>query len=201
MAKRIVLAGVLGGLAMFVWLSVAHMALGLGNKGMRDLPNEQAVMGTMHDNLPQSGFYFFPSLGVAKDASREQQNAAMTAYQQKIAAGPSGILIYHPSGVKALSAGQLLTEFGTNILQGLLAAILLSFATGLRSYASRFAFVVVAGFMAVITTNISYWNWYGFPGSYTLAYGFTEFVGYVCIGLVAAAMIKHGSGATMKASA
>jgi hypothetical protein len=201
MAKRIVLAGVLGGLALFVWLSAAHMALGLGNKGMKDLPNEQAVMGTMHDNLPQSGFYFFPSLRVAKDASREQQNAAMKAYEQKIAAGPSGILIYHPSGVKGLSAGQLLTEFGTNILQGLLAAILLSFATGLRSYASRFAFVVVAGFMAVITTNISYWNWYGFPGSYTIAYGFTEFVGYVCIGLVAAAVIKHGSGAAMKASA
>jgi hypothetical protein len=201
MAKKVVLAGVLGGLAMFVWLSVAHMAIGLGAVGMKDLPNEQAVMGVIHDNLPQSGFYFFPSLGVAKDASREQQNAAMTAYQQKIAAGPSGILIYHPSKGEAISPRLLLTELGTNVLQALLAAILLSFATGLRSYASRVAFVTVAGLMAVITTNISYWNWYGFPGTYTAAYGFTEIVGYICIALVAAAIIKHGSGATMRASA
>ncbi len=68
-----------------------------------------------------------------------------------------------------MSAGQLLREFGTNVIQGLLAAILLSFATGLRSYASRVAFVSAAGLLVVITTNISYWNWYGFPGSYTAA--------------------------------
>jgi hypothetical protein len=56
-------------------------------------------------------------------------------------------------------------------------------------------FVVIAGLMAGITTNISYWNWYGFPASYTVAYVFTEVMGYVCIGLVAAAIIKHQASA------
>jgi hypothetical protein len=201
MAKKIVLAGVLGGLAMFVWASIAHVGLGLGSVGMKDLPNEAALLGTMHDNLTQSGFYFFPSLGVAPGATREQQNAAMTVHQQKIATGPSGILIYHPSGAEGLSPGQLLREFGTNVIQGLLAAILLSFAIGLRSYVSRVAFVTAAGLLAVITTNISYWNWYGFPASYTSAYMFIEIVGYLCMGLVAAAILKHGSGAAMRAAA
>jgi hypothetical protein len=76
-------------------------------------------------------------------------------------------------------------------VQGILAAFLLSLATGLRSYVSRVGFVAIAGIMAGITTNISYWNWYGFPGSYTAGYAFTEIMGYVCIGLVAAAIIKH----------
>ncbi|HKU24416.1 MAG TPA: hypothetical protein VJQ54_03030 [Candidatus Sulfotelmatobacter sp.] len=192
MAKRIVLSAVLGGLAMFLWSSIAHMALGLGSLGIRDIPNEQTMMGAMKSNLPQSGFYFFPGLGVAPGASRTERNAAMNVYQQKVASGPSGILVYHASGQKAISAGQLLTELGTNIVQALLAAILLAFA-GLRSYGARVGFVALAGVMAGITTNISYWTWYGFPGSYTAGYALTEIIGYVCIGLVAAAIIKNSA--------
>lgn len=200
MAKRIVLAGVLGGLAMFLWSSIAHMALGLGSLGIQDIPNEQAMMGAMKNNLPQSGFYFFPGLGVAPGASRAERNAAMNVYQQKVASGPSGILVYHSSGQKAISAGQLLTELGTNVVQALLAAILLAF-TGLRSYGARVGFVALAGLMAGITTNISYWTWYGFPGSYTAGYAFTEIIGYVCIGLVAAAIVKNSKPGALSASA
>jgi hypothetical protein len=47
--------------------------------------------------------------------------------------------------------------------------------------------------MAGITTNISYWNWYGFPGNYTFAYACTEIAGYLCMGLVAAAIVKQTS--------
>lgn len=200
MAKRIVLAAVLGGLAMFLWSSIAHMALGLGSLGVQDIPNEQAMIGVMKSNLPQSGFYFFPGLGLAPGASRAERNAAMNVYQQKVANGPSGILIYHPSGQKAISAGQLLTEFGTNVVQALLAAILLAFA-GLRAYGARVGFVGLAGVMAGITTNISYWTWYGFPGSYTAGYAFTEIMGYVCIGLVAAAIVKNSKPVALSARA
>lgn len=200
MAKRIVLAAVLGGLAMFLWSSIAHMALGLGSLGVQDIPNEQAMLGVMKSNLPQSGFYFFPGLGLAAGASRAERNAAMNVYQQKVANGPSGILIYHPGGQKAISAGQLLTELGTNVVQALLAATLLAFA-GLRSYGARVGFVALAGVMAGITTNISYWTWYGFPGSYTAGYAFTEIMGYVCIGLVAAAIMKNSKAVAISAHA
>jgi hypothetical protein len=201
MAKRILLAGVLGGLAMFVWLSLAHVVLGIGSVGIKEFPDEQAMLGAMRTSLPQSGFYIFPGMGQPSGATRAQQSAAMQAYQQKIQNGPSGMLIYHPNGQKALSPGQLITEFTTNIIQGLLAAFLLSLATGLRSYAARVGFVTLAGIVAGITTNISYWNWYGFPASYTASYALTEIVGFLCIGLVAGAIIKHGSTAPMSAKA
>jgi hypothetical protein len=44
--------------------------------------------------------------------------------------------------------------------------------------------------LAAIGTNVSYWNWYGFPLAYTAAYMTTEIVGFVCAGLVAAALVK-----------
>ncbi len=50
--------------------------------------------------------------------------------------------------------------------------------------------MTIAGILAAISTNISYWNWYGFPGNYTFAYAFTIVVGFAVAGLVTAAMLK-----------
>jgi hypothetical protein len=36
---RILLAGIVGGIAMFVWTSIAHMALPLGEAGIAEIPN------------------------------------------------------------------------------------------------------------------------------------------------------------------
>jgi hypothetical protein len=202
MAKRVLLTAVLGGLAMFFWLFIAHMLTPLGMTGLRDIPNEETVRTALGTNIAEPGMYVIPGLGIKPGASRDEMNAAMQRAADKELNGPSGILIYHPRGVKALTPGQLLTELGNNILQALFAAILLSFAAArLTSYISRVGFVALAGLMAGITTNVSYWNWYGFPTSYTVAYAFTEIMGYVCIGLVAAAIIKNGTAAAMKAAA
>ena len=48
---RIILAGVLGGIAMFIWTSIAHMVLPLGQAGVRELPNEAAVLAALQTNL------------------------------------------------------------------------------------------------------------------------------------------------------
>jgi hypothetical protein len=37
---KIVLAGALGGIAMFIWASLAHMALPFGEAGLREIPND-----------------------------------------------------------------------------------------------------------------------------------------------------------------
>jgi len=42
--NRIFLAGLLGGIAMFIWTYLAYTALPLGGIGLRRLPNESAVL-------------------------------------------------------------------------------------------------------------------------------------------------------------
>jgi hypothetical protein len=182
MTKRVILAGLLGGVAMFVWSSVAHVALPLGQTGIKEIPNEQAVLGAMHTSLGEAhGFYFFPAAGQGPDAMKQ--------YTQKLAANPSGILIYHPPGAQALTAGQLITEFLTELIESLLVVFLLA-QTRLSSFAARLGFVVIAGVVAALVTNVSYWNWYGFPTTYTAAYMGIQIVGFLCVGLVAGAMMK-----------
>jgi hypothetical protein len=50
-AGRIILAGILGGIAMFVWTSIAHLATPLGMVGIKEIPNEQAVLSAMQSSM------------------------------------------------------------------------------------------------------------------------------------------------------
>ncbi len=187
MGKKL-LAGVLGGLAFFLWSFVAHDVLPMGKAGIKEIPNEQAVLDSMKANMPENGLYLLPGLGVPEGATRAQQAAAMEARMHKVETGPSGLLAYHP--VLQFSFGKALAvELGTNILQVLLAVILLG-QTRIVNFVGRWRFITIAGCLAAISTNISYWNWYGFPGNYTLAYICTVAMGFVFAGLVAAAIVK-----------
>jgi hypothetical protein len=180
---------------MFLWSSLAHLVLPLARTGISEIPNEPPVLSALQTSLGGTpGLYLFPGTGLGPDATRQQQNAAMQQYEQKLASNPSGLIIYHPPGVKALTPGQLVTEFLTEFVESLLAVFLLA-QTRLASFASRVGFVVVAGVMAAITTNIPYWNWYGFPASYTIAYMTIEIAGYVVVGIVAATVMKNSASA------
>jgi len=60
---KILLAGILGGIVMFIWTSIAHMALPLGEAGISEIPNEQAVLAAMQSNIAEKwAFTFFRAL-------------------------------------------------------------------------------------------------------------------------------------------
>jgi hypothetical protein len=183
---RIILAGMLGGIAMFIWTSIAHMALPLSHAGVRELPNESAVLAALETNLgDKSSLYVFPGLGVGDNPTREQTSEGMKHMDEKLANNPSGFLMYHAKASRSISMPKLLTiEFATELLEAILVVFLLA-QTGIASFGGRVGFVFVAGILAAIATNVSYWNWYGFPGVYTAAYMFIQVVGFLCTGLVA----------------
>ena len=190
---RILVAGIAGGIAMFVWTSIAHMALPLGEAGINEIPNESAVLSAMQSNMgDKTGLYIFPGLGVDKNATREEKSEAMKQMQQRIAANPSGILMYHPPGRPFAFGKSLVVEFSTEVLQAILVIWLLA-QTRIGSLGGRVGFVLIAGILAAITTNVSYWNWYGFPGVYTASYMLIEIVGFVLVGVAAALVLgKRG---------
>jgi hypothetical protein len=180
MAKRILLAGILGGLALFVWGAISHTVLGLGNVGMQNI--QKPVYDSMKATISQPGFYFFPEMDKAGTIADEYKG------------GPVGILIYKPAGAGAPMTGQLINEFVLNVVQALIAAFLLSLVAGLTRYPQRVGFVFVLGLLGATATNVEYWNWYGFPGSYTLAAITDDLIGFMIVGLIVAAFVKPASG-------
>jgi hypothetical protein len=181
---RIFIAGVVGGIAMFVWTSLAHIALPLGQIGFSQIPNEKPVLNAMQDSIgSHSGLYFFPWTDM-------KSSDAMAQVEAKLKMNPSGLLIYHPPGVNGMTAQMLIVEFIKEVVVSLIAAFLLM-QTVLATYAARAGFVALAGVAAGLTTNISYWNWYGFPTDYTVAYTAIDTIGYLAAGLAIAAVVRR----------
>jgi hypothetical protein len=186
---KILLTGILGGIVMFIWTSVAHMSLPLGETGIHEIPNESAVLSAMQSNIgDQTGLYIFPGPGVGNNATRQEKNEAMRHMAEKMAANPSGILMYHAPGRPFTIGKWLGIEFGTELLEAILVVFLLA-QTRIVSFAGRVGFVLAAGILAAMTTNISYWNWYGFPGVYTASYMLIQMVGFLLVGVAAALIL------------
>jgi hypothetical protein len=171
------------------------MALPLGEAGINEIPNESAVLGAMQSSIgDKTGLYIFPGLGVGKNATRHEKSEAMKQMRQRMDANPSGILMYHPPGRPFAFGKSLAVEFSTEVLQATLLIWLLA-QTRIDSFAGRVGFVLIAGILASITTNVSYWNWYGFPAVYTASYIAIELVGFVLVGVVAALMLRRRDSA------
>ena len=191
MTKRIILAGVLGAIAMFIWTAIAHMVTPLGEAGIGEIPNEEAVLAAMQSGIgAKTGLYMFPGMGLGPDATHAQKSEAMKGYEEKLKKNPSGLLLYHPAGARAMDMPKhLMIEFITQLLEGLLVVALLA-QTSIVTFGGRVGFVTVAGIFAALTTNVSYWNWWGFPATYTAPYMFIQIVGFFVLGLVAAFIFR-----------
>jgi hypothetical protein len=176
---RIVLAGLLGAVAMFVWTSIAHMATPLATVGFSHIPHEAAVLAAMQDGVgDKSGLYFFPWVD-PKDPKMMEKSAAL------MKTNPSGLLIYHPPGASADMLPMVSEEFAKELAQALIAAFLLSFVV-IAPYWCRVGYVTAIGLFAALGTDTSYLIWYGFPLDYTLANIAINLIGAFFAGVVIA---------------
>jgi hypothetical protein len=189
---RIFLAGLLGAVAMFAWTAIAHMATPLGEAGVENTMKDEELLSALKSNVKdKDGFYMYPSMGLPPDATHAQQSEAMEKYPEKLEKNPSGFFIYHPAGSRPMNMGKFLTvEFITELVEALLVVTLLA-QTRIVTFGGRVAFVTAAGVVAAVATNVSYWNWWGFPTVYTVSYIFIQVVGFFLVGLVAAIMFRR----------
>ncbi len=191
MAKKIFLGGVVGGIIVFVWSLISHVVLPLGMVGIKELPNEEMVVTAMRENIKEPGLYMFPGMGQTAGMSAEEKKASMQRWEEKYRQGPNGTLLYQPQGQNPIMPKQMLIELLSNIVGALVAAYLLAKAVGgIASLGGKVIFTALLGLFASLAIDISYWNWYGFPGSYTLVQIFDQMVGWGLAGLALGGIIK-----------
>ena len=189
MNTRILVAGILGGIVMFFWNFVAHELLPIGEMGVRVMTNEDAVRSALETNIGDtSGFYIFPSGGLTPGAASEQKKAAMQKAEKQMAEGAAGVLIYRPKRIFNLPK-RLVIQFVTDVIESLVAVFLLA-KTRINGFGGKVGFILSAGFLAAIATNIPYMNWFGFPKDYTVGQMIIQVVGFLLIGIVAGLILK-----------
>lgn len=180
---RILLAALAGAAAMFAWTAIAHMMTPLGATGFSRIPNEQPVLHQMADSIgDKNGLYFFPWVDL-NDPKAMEKSAEMEK------TGPSGMLLYRAAG-KGMGADMtpmLVKEFIKQFAQAAIWAWIASMIA--LGFAGRAGAVTLMGVSSAIATNISYWNWYGFPFDYTMAQVIIEIVSALVAGLAIAAVL------------
>jgi hypothetical protein len=179
---RIILAGFAGGIVMFLWTSIAHMATPLAVIGISALPDEIPVTSAMADTITHDGLYLFPRVDPADPKAMQKQ-----AELRKT--NPSGFLVYQKPGTQIAMGPMLAGEFAKETAQCIIAAVLLS-AAALSGYFARAGFVSLIGAFAALGSDVSYYIWYAFPLSYTLASIAISLIGVIAGGFVMAALIK-----------
>jgi len=186
--KRILIGGIAGGLVMFIWGAISHMALPLGTMGLSTLSNEDAVLGVMKSSIPEPGLYFFPGMDLSRKATAVEE----AAWRAKYVDGPTGLLLYHPQGSQPMSPRQLLVEALSDIAAALAGAFILARLAG--GLGLRTLIMGLLGLVAWLSISVSYWDWYGFPCAFTVAEGIDQVVGWLFSGVAMAMVVKPPQG-------
>jgi hypothetical protein len=177
--KRIILAAILGGLVVFIWSAIAHIATPLGTAGLSIMENEGPVVDALRANVPKSGMYFFPGMDMKKEPTPE--------WKEKYKRGPVGLIVMDTHGGDEMSPKQLGAELLTNIVGAYIAAILAAMMVG--SMMKRTFAIALLAIFASVSLSFSYWIWYSFPPMFVLGELVTELIGWFLAGLLIAKLV------------
>ncbi len=184
--KKVLLPGILGGLLVFIWSAIAHMVLPIGEMGLKSIPQtEDALLTAMKSNLQEPGLYFMPGLEMGRTPTEEENNAFQAKYQ----AGPTALLVYHPTGETPMSPGQLLRQLLFDVLGGLIAAFVVSLTVA--SLGMRALAVTLMGLFSWLTVSVPHWNWYRFPAAFTIGEGLDGVIGWMLGGFLIAWLVQR----------
>lgn len=186
MLKRIILGGVLGGVAVFFWGALSHMVLPIGMMGIKIAPEaaQQQVLTTTASHFNEPGVYLLP----APQPEIWKDDAAMTAFGTRAAQQPYAFVVYQPQGRDGMAhmGTNLLYQAIICILAGLLAAWIVSLM--IAGFMQRTFAVTAMGAFGWLIVNASYWNWYRFPTEFTTGAFLDQVIGWFIGGLVIAAL-------------
>jgi len=179
--KRILVAGLLGALVIYIWGWISWTMLPWHNSTMPDLPNEDAVIGVLQTSITQTGVYQFPGM------MKSNEPVWMENYKR----GPSGVLFYTAKGKNPMAADIFVFGFVLALIEALMAAWLLSVAASkMAAYVKRVLFVTCLGVFAALVSHISAAHWMFFPANYSHVMAIDLVVTYLLAGLVIAWRIK-----------
>lgn len=200
--KRIILAGLVGGVVYYVWGMAAWMWLGLHDETFQPLTEHSAITTVLKSRPLETGAYSVP---YPSDPS-ELQDPESEFFQAHLA-GPVYTIYYDREGGPPMGSKTLLGGLVIALLAAMLAACLLSSALAeCRSYARRVGFVVGLGIFVALVAHAAYWNWMRFPTAYTITFIVDNVIGWTLAGLAIAAIVKpseaeSASATTLAASA
>lgn len=187
MFRQLLLAGLVGGAIVFVMSAIQNGVLPAAEP--RSMPAQAAILPVLRVSIPQEGLYFFQGGALSRGMTKEQRQATQADHERRFKDGPAGILAYSPGGNDFGFGRRLMIQFLLSFFAALAAAGILGVVASTTTYGTRVGIVFLLGFFAFVYIEPQYWNWYGFPLSYTIARVCGGVGAWTVAGLVMSAII------------
>ena len=188
---RIVIAGIVGGLAAFGWGWVSQTMLPFHKDSVRPLATSDSEFSVAFPNLPKPGVYQYPL--VRRNADDEPATQPESGeFLARIKKGPSvSLLICQPEGRRVGLPNRMHSiGAGFSVVAGLIAAWMLSLAAPrLRGYFDRLTFIFGLGLFATLVTVGPEWLRWGWPLDFAIPNLLDPLIAWLLAGIVIAAVI------------
>ncbi len=178
MDNRVFVAGLLGAVVIFVWSFLSWVVFPFHTMTFNDIPNEDAVVTAIGDNITETGVYMYP--GFANDDS------SMTA---KHTMGPRiPFMVFHKEGAPEMPPSIFVFGFLFNFIAATIVAWMLSrcSADKLMRYGQRVLFVTMFGVFLAIFTDLMNWNYMQYPMNFVIVNAYDNVVTWALAGTVIA---------------
>ncbi len=193
------LGGVAGGVALFVWNILAWTLLPLHASSLRAFAAEDRVVEALVEARTPEGLYVIPSPPDTAGMSKEEAAAAQEAWESRASRGPVATLAYRPGG---RAPNRMFRPMARGLVLALAAAFFSAWALSRARIAGHFgrvAFVLGMGVFAWALGPAMLWNWFSYPGDYTIAVLLDSVAGWVIVGIVQAGIVRPGPSAPREA--
>lgn len=181
---RVIIAGVLGGLMMFLWGFVMHMFTPLGEMGMKGSGSsgELAALSAIREGMPSEGVYMLP--WVSPDTMNDEAKSKVAG--EMMAASPYAFVVYQPQGVDVFKdfPKYLSKQLAADTLCALLIAWILALISA--GFGTRVIAATIMGAFSWAAVSLPYMIWYRFPLDFTMAALIENAVGALLAGFVIA---------------
>jgi len=185
---RILIAGLIGGLVMFMWGAVAHMALPIGEMGVKIPAQQEAALDAIGRSSTGAGVYMYPSMPMEDWSDADKAKA----FGEQVRGKPSAFVVYQPNGNPAAQSmtPNLVKQFLAVTAAALLVAWVM--ALGAWGFSRRLLIAGAMGLFSWLTISLPYWNWYMFPLDFTIANLIEQVVGWLLAGAAMAWWLGRG---------
>jgi hypothetical protein len=181
MLKRVIIAGLIGGITLIVWAILLNGFLGFKYRiDMKQVPNEAQVYQILKQNITEPGRYLCnPSL-TESDIFPENE--------------PVFSILYGGMGHEAAGPLSIILDFLYALITASLCAWLLTLTSEkiISSYPRKVFFVIIIGLLFAVSSDLKKYGIGNYPLSDTLIMTLHNIILWTVLGLVIGLVIKPG---------
>lgn len=190
---RILLAGIVGGLLIFVCGAIAHVGFNLESRKLKDIPQEQRLMEMVEKSKLEAGIYAFPGFEEGMKLSGPDRTQFEKDLAVRYKKGPSGILLVAPTGEEPMGGYQLGGELVSNWIIATLAAWIMAHFSTAATFLQRWLGFLLLAPISWFSLSDSYHLWYRFPQGFILDGLIVALVEWGVAGLAMAFLLGQNS--------